>query len=139
MKKHRFLLVLLPVLGIMVISLSPAVPTYGGKILVKNVSGHNIYMIFQAVFDVPGVPDKETMLCVEKGEQVRIPHRFSGKNQANPVNYYTNIFLYDFDSGLLLKNLSVKAGHFIITQGSIDSNTALFELTVDDDLLGGTP
>jgi hypothetical protein len=134
MKKHRFLLVLLSVLGIMFISLSPAVPSYGGEILVKNVSGHNIYMILQTVSDT------ETMLCVEKGERVRIPHRFSGNmNWANPVNYYTNISLYDFDSGLLLNNLPVNAGHFIITQGSINSNNALFELTVDDGLLGGTP
>jgi hypothetical protein len=110
------------------------VPSYGGKIQLKNASSYNIYIIFQTV------EYTEKMLCVEKGEEIRITHIFSGdyrKSLANPVNYYTDISLYDFDSGLLLKNLTVNGGTFELKTGSVNSKNALFEFTINDDTFGG--
>jgi hypothetical protein len=107
------------------------VPTYGGKIQIKNISTHNVFIVFETVFDT------ERMLCIEKNEQIQINHGSSSKEVANPAYYYTNISLYDFDTGLLLNRLTVKAGMFELKSGSIDSNNALFSLTISDDFIGG--
>ena len=130
MKRHNFLLVLPLLFGIIFTSTSPYVPSYGGKIRVKNSSSYNIYIVFQTTSDA------EKMLCIEKNEQIEITHIAHYKNIANPVNYYTSISLYDFDSGILLKKLNMNAGLFALSSGSIDSNNALFEFAINDDLLG---
>jgi hypothetical protein len=108
------------------------VPSYGGKILINNTSSYNLYIILQTTADT------ERMLCIEKNEQIQISHTFSGnKIWANPANYYTGILFYDLDSGVFLNRLTVNAGLFEEKTGSINSNNALFELTVNDVILGG--
>ena len=112
---------------------SPYVPSYGGKIRIKNNTSYNLYIIFQTVSDT------EKMLCIEKNEQIQIIHTFSGgylKNLANPAHYYTEILFHDLDSGILLKKLTVNADLFEQINGSIDSNNALFELSINDAVLG---
>jgi len=132
MKRHNFLLILSLVSAFFFTSQSRDVfvPTYGGNIQIKNVSAHNIFIVFETV------SDKEKMLCVEKNEQVQINHRSHNKEEANPSYYYTSILLYGFDSGILLNKLTVNAGMFELKSGSIDSNSALFSLTVNDDFIG---
>ena len=131
MKKYKFLSVFFLLLFVCIFtSTSPYVPSYGGKIRIKNISSYNLYIIFQTASDT------ERMLCIEKNEQIQITHTDHYKNIANPTNYYTGISLYDFDSGILLKKLNVNAGLFALSSGSIDSNNALFEFTINDDLLG---
>jgi len=129
MKKHNFLLIFFLLFAFIFTSNSPAVTFYGGKLQIKNVSSHNIYIVFQTV------DDREKMLCVEKGEQVQIVHIVHGdyqKELANPANFYTSISLYDFDTGLLLDTLTVNVGTFELKSGSVNSNNALFELTIGD-------
>jgi hypothetical protein len=106
------------------------VPPVGGKIQIKNDSSHNVFIVFRTT------DDTEKMLCVEKGEQIRISHVFSGAyfgDLARPSNYYTALSLYDFDSGLLLKELTVNEGTFKLITGSVDSNSALFEFVINND------
>jgi hypothetical protein len=131
MKKHDFLLIGSLLFAFIFTSYSPVVPYYGGKIQIKNVSSHNIYIVFQTV------DDRERMLCVEKGEQVQIVHSDYRKELADPTNYYTRIALYDFNSGSLLKTLTGSAGVFELKSGSINSNNALFEFTINDASFGG--
>ena len=131
MKKHGFLLILSLLFAYVFLAYSPIVPSYGGKVQVKNASSHNILVIFQTILNT------EKMLCVEKGEQIQIAHGSSDRGLANPANFYTSISLYDFDSGTLLDTLTVNAGTFELKSGSVDSNTALFELAINDDSFGG--
>jgi len=134
MKRHDFFLGLLLILGVIFMSTSPYVPSYGGKIQVTNNSSYNLFFVLKTN------EDTEKMLCTEKNETVIINHSFEGayrKELANPANYYTSISLYDFDSGILLKKLNVNSGIFVLKSGSIDSNNALFEFTINDDLLEG--
>ena len=134
MRKHRFLSFFFLLIFICIFTnYSPYEPSYGGKIRIKNSSSHNLYIIFQTISDT------EKMLCIEKDEQIQITHTFSGgyrKNLANPVHYYTGILFHDLDSGILLKKLTVDAGLFEQINGSIDSNNALFELSINDAVLG---
>jgi len=130
MKSHNFLLIVSLIFAFIFTSYSPAVPSYGGKIRIKNDSSHNIYIVFQTV------DDREKMLCVEKGEQVQIVHRDSWKELANPAYFYTSIALYDFNSGFLLKTLAGNAGVFELKSGSVDSNNALFEFAINDASFG---
>jgi hypothetical protein len=139
MHKHYFLMMVTVLFALLFTSTSPYVPSFGGKINIKNDSAHNLYIIFKAVSDAENT---ERMFCIEKGEQIPIIHRFSGeyqKNLANPSNYYTAIALYDFDSGLLLNTLTVNSGTFVLKTGSVNANNALFEFTINDDSWGGTP
>ena len=133
--KHKFLSIFfLLVFFCFFTNYEPYVPSYGGKILINNTSSYNLYIILQTA------ADSEKMLCIEKNEQIQITHTFSGdyrRNWANPANYYTGILFYDFDSGIFLNRLTVNAGLFEEKTGSIDSNNALFELTVNDVILGG--
>jgi len=135
MKRHNFLLIVSVLLFAFIFtSYSPYVPPYGGKIQIKNSSSHNIYIVFQTV------DDTKRMLCVEKDEQVQIVHLVHGdyqKELANPAHYYTSISLYDFDTGSLLKTLTGNAGIFQLKSGSVDSNNALFEFTINDASFGG--
>jgi len=135
MKKHDFLLIVSVLLfAFLFTSYSPAVPSYGGKIRIKNDSSYNIFIVFQTVDDM------EKMLCVEKGEQVQIVHVVHGdyqKELANPANYYTRIALYNFNSGSLLKTLAGNTGVFELKSGSVDSKNALFEFTINDASFGG--
>ena len=126
MKKHNFLLIVSLLFAFIFTSTSPYVPYYGGKIQIKNVSSHNIYIVFQTV------DDREKMLCVEKDEQVQIVHRDSGKELANPAYFYKSISLYDFNTGLLLNTLTGDSGIFELKSGSVNSNSALFEFTIGD-------
>jgi hypothetical protein len=131
MRKHRFLSFFFLLIFVCIFTgTSPYVPSYGGKIRVKNSSSYNLYIIFQTASDT------ERMLCIEKNEQIQITHTDHYKNIANPANYYTGISFYDFDSGIMLKKMNVNAGLFALSSGSIDSNNALFEFTINDDLLG---
>jgi len=132
MKKHSFLLIVsLIIFAFIFTSYDPYVPYYGGKIQIKNVSSHNIYIVFQTV------DDTKRMLCVEKGEQIQILHSYYRKELANPADFYTSISLYDFDTGSLLKTLAGNAGVFQLKSGSVDSNNALFEFTINDNSFGG--
>jgi hypothetical protein len=131
MKKHNFLLIVSLIFAFIFTSYSPAVPVYGGKIQIKNVSSHSIYIVFQTV------DDRERMLCVEKGEQIQIFHSDSWKELANPAYFYKSISLYDSDTGLLLNTLTENSGIFELKSGSVDSNNALFEFTISDASFGG--
>jgi hypothetical protein len=133
MKSHNLLLSLsLIFIAFIFTSTSPyEPPLYGGRILTKNVSSHNIYIVLRTISDT------ERMLCIEKNEQISIRHVDSYKDLASPANYYTDISLYDFDSGLLLNKLTVNAGTFKLKSGSVNACSALFEFTIDDDFSGG--
>ena len=133
-RKHKFLSIfILLVFFCIFTNYEPYVPSYGGKILINNTSSYNLYIILQTAADT------ERMLCIEKNEQIQISHTFSGdKIWANPANYYTGILFYDLDSGILLKKLTVNTGLFEKINGSIDSNNALFEFSINDAILGGT-
>ena len=130
MKKNKLLiLLLLMVFSCILTSYSPYVPSYGGKIQIKNTSAQNLYIVFQSVSNT------ERMLCIEKAEQLTIPYSFQGdyqKHLANPANYYTEISFYDLDSGVLLKKLTVSSELFVLKSGSINSNNAVFEFSIND-------
>ena len=136
MKKYCFVLfifIFLTVCGIP----HPAPPLFGGKILLKNISSYNLYIVLETI-DIT-----EILLLIEKNEQICINHVFYGWDMektaylADPGNYYTNIYLYDLDSGILLYKSIVNSSFFEITYGSVSSNNAVFQLLIENNIFGG--
>jgi hypothetical protein len=117
-------------------------PSYGGKIIFENISSFNLYFVFETINEHELY--KEVIFLIEKNEKVILNHTFYGWEMeetifiSNPVNYYTNILLYDLDNGNILNRLDINNDLFAIKEGSIELNNAIFQIIIDDNLINGT-
>ncbi|MDR3341785.1 MAG: hypothetical protein LBT14_03165 [Treponema sp.] len=113
---------------------------YGGQILYRNASSHNLYMVLE-FSDDPNSVVYDKNLCLEKNDKIVKKFQIHTDNEpavmpGDPNDVCRKICFYDMDSGLLLKELTVE-GNFIKTGGSLENLDVVFELVITDILFNG--
>jgi len=142
-----FPVLFLCIFGIMAMSPPATANQYGGRIFIKNMSSHNLYLEFE--YDnnqFGGFSYKQ--FCIEIQDTILTYHYFHvpfadvssfDLDIVHPNNYFKKISVYNMETGNLLREIDISEEKiFALINDDINYRyETIFELLIDDPLLAG--
>ncbi|MDR3276924.1 MAG: hypothetical protein LBT11_06930 [Treponema sp.] len=132
MSKRKITAISFALFTVLFLSTSPIVHFYGGKIWFINNSSHNLLLEFSGGYSIYN--NIESKVYIEKQERLPINHIFLDPEAANPNVFFTQLKIYDVDTGDLLNELHSTEILFTLEDGSTALCDAEFSFQINDSL-----
>jgi len=119
---------------------------YGGRIYFKNTSSHDQYWEIDLIDDPRGGFYFDR-ICIEKNDVIRHNHTFRvliadadkfDRDAVDPNKHFTEIRIYDMDTGTLLREFHAGDKVFEKISGNIENEDCVWEADITDARLAGS-